>query len=148
MCAIIVGRQIDRTGEFSKGAVIVLEFEIGLAQLKMRLGKARIHLHRVAILNGRFAELALFAIAVAALQKLLLADVGVAIATSEQRRNQEPDQQQPDGNRAAHVSSKHAFSKAERARTQPRTFDHYTKVLQEGVEDKVTAVMACTAPEP
>ena len=73
-----------------------------LAQLKVRLGEARIDLKGIGILYGRFAEFRFVAVAVPALQELLLLDVRIAIAADKQGGNQKSDEQQADGNRAAH----------------------------------------------
>ena len=100
----------------------------------MPFGEAGIDLNRIGILNGCFAELALVAVAVAALDELLFAHIGIAIAADKEGREEEPDEQQTDDNRAAHV-----FSKAGAKAHTTTNLVASPKVLQDGVVRKVTA---------
>ena len=83
MSLIIIGREINGAREFGKRAIVILQLDVGLTQLIVRLGEARIDLDGIGILNRRFAEFPFVAVAVAALQKLLLLYVGIAIAADE-----------------------------------------------------------------
>src|ERR1700723_52289 len=72
----------------------------------MRLGETGVQLHRIGILDGGFAVLALVEIAVPALQKFLFTHVGITRAPREQRSDEEPNEKEANDYRTAHVFSK------------------------------------------
>src|SRR5208283_1086783 len=101
MGGVIAWIDIDGAREFLNGAAGVSEFERSFSEFVMSLGKARVDLQRIGILDGRFAVFAFVKIAVATLQEFLLADVGIARAPGKQRGDEEPDKKQATDYRAA-----------------------------------------------
>src|SRR5271170_6519435 len=68
----------------------------------MCLGKIRVHLHGVAELNHRLAVSLLVEVMLAALQVLLLLDVGIARASGPQQGQQETEQHRSEGRETTH----------------------------------------------
>ena len=80
--------------QFLIAAIDFPETEIGQGEAIVRVGKARIHLDRVAVLNGGFTELALFEEALATLKIFLLANVGVTRTAREKAGKQSENEEQ------------------------------------------------------
>src|SRR5215472_7746092 len=78
---IVVRIQFERTSQLLIGACFLSQTQKSECQMIVRLGKARVHLYGVAVLDRSLAVLCLFEIALAALEILLLAHVGVAGTT-------------------------------------------------------------------
>src|ERR1700739_4223233 len=133
---IIVGSQVHRSRKLRVRLVVLLQLQVDFAQLVMRLGKARIHLQGIGILNGRFPQLALIAVPVAALQKLLLAHIRIARTPGKHAGDKNPNHYQAERNRTAHVFSKEGAN----AHTTT-TYSRYPKGTAIRREVKVTAVI-------
>src|SRR5271166_1317101 len=110
----------------------------------MGLGEARIDLNRVGILDFGFPVLAFGEIAVATLQILLFANVGIARAAGKQGSGQEPDQQQAERNGAAHLFEHLRQLLLQTVSPRRKAGDHggreslYQKVVQDGAVGMVT----------
>src|SRR5208282_313813 len=91
---------LDGGAEFLIGALRLLQFEIGLSQLMMRIGIAGIDLDRVDELDRSLTILSLFEILLSAVKILLLADVGIAGTRRKERRDKSERYYQPE--REAH----------------------------------------------
>jgi hypothetical protein len=102
---IIVGLKLEGAGKFLIGRIPLLQLEQSLRQPVMRVAVCGINLDGVLVLNGSFAILAFVVVALPALIVFLLAHVGIAGASDEDRRNQCKRQKQTKSGRRLHYKS-------------------------------------------
>src|SRR5580704_16516540 len=101
---IVVRLQFESAAEFLVGVQPVLQFEVGLSQLIMTFGIARIDLYRIAKLNGGFLVLAFRKIALSTFKILLLAHIRVTVASGKKSGDQGQDQDQTQFGKMPHAN--------------------------------------------
>src|SRR2546427_5406660 len=102
---IVLRLKLEGAAQFLVGTGPFLQLEVSLGQLVVSVSKARIHLSGVAELDGCFAILALFEVALSALEVFLLAHIGITGTAGEQGGDQSQGKNQTEYRRMPHCKS-------------------------------------------